>query len=125
MDAARFEEIVAAYGAEPRRWPEAERADAEAFAARPEAASMMAEAGSLDALLDASAEITPLNLAFVRRVIAAAPKPTSRLNWRPAAALAASALIGMALGFGGARQAAEAHAAAAVLDMAFAEGGEG
>lgn len=125
MDQARFEAIVAAYGGDPGRWPQSERAAAQAFALRPEAAPILAEARALDALLNASTEITPLNLAFVRRVIAAAPKPPSRPNWGPAAALAASALIGLALGFSGARQAVEAHAAASVLDMAFADGGEG
>ena len=125
MDAARFEAIVAAYGADPERWPQAERAEADAFAAKPEAASTLAQARALDALLDASDEPSPLNLTFVRRALAARPKPLSQLPWRPAAALAASALIGLALGYGGARQAVEAQAAAAVLDMAFADGGEG
>ncbi len=50
----RFQAIVEAYGAEPQRWPEAERASAMAFAEHnPQSAEMcMAEARALDAMLD-------------------------------------------------------------------------
>lgn len=56
LTAARFARILEAYGAEPRRWPEAERAAALAFLdARPELAKpMLEEARALDALLDAA-----------------------------------------------------------------------
>jgi hypothetical protein len=125
MDAMRFEAIVAAYGADPKRWPEAERAQAIAFAARSEAATALARARALDAILDESGAPTPLDLTQIRRFIAAAPKARAALPWRPVAAMAACALLGLALGFSGARQAAEAQAAAAVLEMALIDGGAG
>jgi len=52
MDLNRFETLVAAYGASPVRWPEEERAAAEAFARQdPRAAALLSEADSIDALL--------------------------------------------------------------------------
>jgi len=52
MDLNRFETLVAAYGATPNRWPEQERAAAEAFARMDQrAAALLAEADSIDALL--------------------------------------------------------------------------
>lgn len=73
MTAERFLALVAAYGADARRWPEAEREAARAFAAaRPDVAGpALAEADAADALLFASA--TPQASAALRdRVIAAA-----------------------------------------------------
>jgi hypothetical protein len=56
MTAERFLVLVAAYGADTRRWPEAERAAASAFAAaRPDVAqAALAEADDLDVLLHLS-----------------------------------------------------------------------
>ena len=52
MDLNRFEALVAAYGATPGRWPDDERAAAQAFArADPHAAALLAEADTIDALL--------------------------------------------------------------------------
>ena len=52
MDPQRFEALIAAYGATPARWPEEERMAAEAFARNdPRAASLLAEADTIDALL--------------------------------------------------------------------------
>lgn len=73
MTAERFLALVAAYGADRRRWPEGERAAAEAFAAtradiaRPE----LDEADAVDALLHRSP--TPqVSMALRDRVLAAA-----------------------------------------------------
>lgn len=73
MTPERFDALVAAWGADARRWPEAERAAAEAFAAsRPEAAGpALAEADAVDALLHASRSAQP-SAALRDRVIAAA-----------------------------------------------------
>ena len=50
---ARFRDLIGAYGADPRRWPPDERAEAEALLARsPEAAALQRTAAALDALLD-------------------------------------------------------------------------
>jgi hypothetical protein len=125
MDAVRFAAIVEAYGAEPRRWPEAERDAALAFVATSEAAAILVEARGLDALLDQSDAPAPVSLDFVRMAIAAAPKAHSRLSWRPYAAMAACALLGLALGIGGARTSFEADAASAALELAFGGGEAG
>ena len=125
MHAERFKAIVEAYGADPKRWPEAERAEAQAFALQPEAAAILAEARGIDALLDASDESAPVSLAFVRNGIAAAPKPTAALSWRPYAAMAACAVLGLALGFGGARSALDSEAAAIALEIALSGGETG
>lgn len=73
MTAERFLALVAAYGADRRRWPEGERAAAEAFAAtRTEnSGPALDEADTLDALLHRSP--TPQASTALRdRVIAAA-----------------------------------------------------
>ncbi|MGV8929163.1 MAG: hypothetical protein ACOH1E_05395 [Brevundimonas sp.] len=73
MTSERFLALVAAYGADARRWPEAERAAARAFAAsEPEIADpAMAEADAADALLHASRPAYP-SMALRDRVIASA-----------------------------------------------------
>ncbi len=100
---ARFEALLDAYGAEPRRWPADRRAAAEALLQRsPEAQAMQATARRLDALIDTAAvETVPAHL--VGRVIAAAPKPRARGGWfgtllKPAAGIAFAALLGLAMG---------------------------
>jgi hypothetical protein len=73
MTAERFMALAAAYGADLRRWPSAERAAAEAYlAASPETARpALAQADEIDALLFASAR--PLPSAALRdRVLASA-----------------------------------------------------
>lgn len=73
MTAERFLALVAAYGADRRRWPEGERAAAEAFAAARAdiAGPALAEADAVDALLWRSP--TPqVSMALRDRVLAAA-----------------------------------------------------
>ncbi|HEY0598917.1 hypothetical protein [Brevundimonas sp.] len=79
MTAERFLALVAAYGADRRRWPEGERAAAEAFAsAHAEIAGpALGEADALDALLHRSP--TPqVSTALRDRVIAAAASAGGR-----------------------------------------------
>lgn len=73
MTSERFLALVAAWGADARRWPEAERAMAEAFAAaHPELAEpALAEADAADALLHASRIASP-SMMLRDRVIASA-----------------------------------------------------
>lgn len=73
MTSERFLALVAAYGADARRWPEAERAAGRAFAAAHPAVagSGLAEADAADALLHASRVAHP-SPALRDRVIAAA-----------------------------------------------------
>ena len=73
MTAERFLALVAAYGADRRRWPEGERAAAEAFAAARAdiARPALAEADAVDALLHRSP--TPqVSMALRDRVLATA-----------------------------------------------------
>jgi hypothetical protein len=73
MTSERFLALVAAYGADARRWPEAERALARAFAAaHPDVvAPALAEADAADALLQASRVAYP-SMALRDRIIASA-----------------------------------------------------
>lgn len=73
MTSERFLALVAAYGADARRWPEAERDAARAFAAAEPAVAgpALAEADAADALLHASRPIHP-SMALRDRVIASA-----------------------------------------------------
>ncbi|PKQ07552.1 MAG: hypothetical protein CVT72_02765 [Alphaproteobacteria bacterium HGW-Alphaproteobacteria-11] len=73
----RLKEIVDAWGASPSRWPEAERRAAEALlAASSEARGLVAEAQSLDALLDAAPVEAP-SAALMARLMAARPRPVA------------------------------------------------
>jgi hypothetical protein len=75
MKRERFETLAGIHGGDLRRWPGAERAAAERLLAEvPELRTVLDEAASLDALLDASPTPWP-SQALRDRVIAAAPKP--------------------------------------------------
>ncbi|WP_031249620.1 hypothetical protein [Mesorhizobium sp. LNHC221B00] len=52
MDAKRFATLAAAYGSDLRRWPQAERGAATAFASSEVGQAISGHAGRLDALLD-------------------------------------------------------------------------
>ncbi|HWQ87459.1 hypothetical protein [Brevundimonas sp.] len=73
MTSERFLALVAAWGADARRWPEGERSAAQAFAAaHPETArAALAEADAVDALLHLSRAPRP-SAALRDRVIASA-----------------------------------------------------
>ncbi|KQY80571.1 hypothetical protein [Brevundimonas sp. Root1423] len=73
MTSERFLALIAAYGADARRWPENERAAAQAFAAADPAAvrAAVAEADAVDALLHLSRAAQP-SMALRDRVIASA-----------------------------------------------------
>ena len=74
MDLNRFETLVTAYGASPDRWPEDERAAAQAFArADPRAAALLADADTIDALLFAHRVAEP-SRTLRAMVIEAAPR---------------------------------------------------
>lgn len=52
MDARRFAALAEAYGSDLRRWPQAEREAASAFASSETGQAISQKAGTLDALLD-------------------------------------------------------------------------
>lgn len=96
MDKARFEAIIAAYGAEPRRWPDEERAAAVAYAART-GVDLNAER-ALDAALDAASLPAPPSDILAARILAARRQPAMRLH--PVWALAACMIGGVLVGYG-------------------------
>jgi len=98
MTNERFLQILNAYGANPQRWPSAERAQAEAFAARhgDEWAAALAAEAELDALLG-SGEGRPGDL-LQRRIVRSLPQ-IEVWNWRAPLAAAAALVIGVMLGF--------------------------
>lgn len=120
-DLERLQLVVGAYGAEPLRWPDADRRDLAALARQQTDAPWMRAAAETDAMLDfrAGADRLPVAaeaiLAAARatrqspaRTVAAnaagrRPAPRHRIgNWPSAALLAASLLVGIWAGANGA-----------------------
>lgn len=107
MTSRRFARIVDAYGADPRRWPDAERAAACDFAqAHPdEAQARLAAAALLDAGLAADT-VEPADRSLRRRIIASAQGSgrrrtqgaRPRLWWLSGAALAGAGVAGLVAG---------------------------
>jgi hypothetical protein len=111
MDRTRLSELAAAYGADWRRWPAAEREAARALVARdPQAERLLFEARQLDAALDLAPR-AEASEALRRRVIAAAPRPRkglfaawtslrppARSVWLSGAGLAAAVCAGLVVG---------------------------
>lgn len=109
MEAARFAALLDAYGADPARWPEEERAAALALlATSSDARARQREAAALDAMLGTAPPAPPSDL-LVARVLAAAPgaaaaarpatdRARARAAWRRSrrAAIAAAALAAAA-----------------------------
>jgi hypothetical protein len=111
----RFRRLIAAYGADPARWPPGQRGRAEALLARSDQArALLAEAQAFDALLLTDAKPPAdeqLMAAIIARATAAlqerAPSPAravafewslSRL-WPQAVGLAAAAVLGLVVGW--------------------------
>lgn len=103
MDRTRFETLLDAYGADFSRWPAHERAAAAVFAAQngAEVAAALDEARRLDAALE-QARAVPDTSALAARVLAMAPKRAAQgFDRRALMALAACAVFGMLVGYGG------------------------
>ena len=102
MDRARFEALLAAYGADVSRWPEGERAEAAVFSASHgvELDAARQEAREIDTMLSHAAAIPKLD-ALSARILAAAPKRTEMFDRRALLALAACAVFGVVMGYGG------------------------
>lgn len=106
MNIERLTAILDAYGADPLHWPEGERLAAQAFVAREKRAqALVAEAETLDSLLDCAPSAMP-SAALVETILARAPRPSgfaglwTRLFpgqpvWRPAVGLAAALVMGI------------------------------
>ena len=122
MDRQRFDQLLEAYGADFARWPDAERDAGAAFAAAyaSEIAPSLAGARALDASLDA-VRVEPLGSDLLAARILAAHKRNrgGGFDWRAAAALAACAVFGVLLGYGGGLMAPLAEDEAAYVASAF------
>ncbi|MBC7134933.1 MAG: hypothetical protein H5U25_04705 [Oceanibaculum nanhaiense] len=117
MDLQRLETLLDAYGADPARWPVVERAAALALLAiEPAAQARLEQARQLDRVLDrlppapapagdlaarirAAARQQGALSAPVAPVLVPIPANGNRAPWRFTMALAASAVIGLWLGF--------------------------
>lgn len=108
MTRERMTAIVSAYGVASARWPEAERAAARDWAAvnAQEFAALAQADAALDAALDLDARAAGDDEALVARILARGDanvvRPQfgrMRASWMQAAALAACAVMGLALGF--------------------------
>ena len=103
MDRERFAYLLDAYGGDFDRWPAEARASAAAFAAQDaEAAALLSEARALDAALDAGRESVAPSPGLAARILAQAPQLQPRgFDRRALIALAACAVFGVVLGYGG------------------------
>jgi len=110
VELARFAEILDAYGADPQRWPEAERSGAETLLAMSEEArALRDDAAALDMLLDLSAAPAPSPELMADILAAAQPAgwrqwlsdfwPFGPI-WQPVSAFTAAAVLGIAVGLG-------------------------
>ena len=113
MELNRFKQCSAAFGAERRRWPPREQPLYDRFAGTPEGAAILAEAERTDRFLDAHEPAVADRRRA--RTVAALARPAWRRFGKPAAALAASALLGFAVGFAQAQGAADADVASRLL----------
>src|SRR5262249_28497256 len=80
----RFAELLEAYGADPERWPDTERAAARYLLdGSADARSLWEQAAAVDRLLDGVPEEVP-SAALVERVLAAVPRRRVVRAWRRA-----------------------------------------
>lgn len=120
MNRERIMAILEAYGAAPARWPEDERASAQAWAGAnaAEFAAMARAEVVLDAMLALDRRDGGDDAALMARVLASAAhgegggnvvravfgrRSSPHTFWREATALAACAVLGLAIGFANAR----------------------
>lgn len=121
MDRTRFEQLLEAYGADFARWPASERVAAAEYAAAhaKELAPQLGEASALDAALNGARGAAPDLSRLSARVLAAAPKLAQGFDRRAGWALAACAVFGAMLGYGGGLMAPASAADDEYFIMAF------
>ncbi|MGH8681443.1 MAG: hypothetical protein ACREVS_22770 [Burkholderiales bacterium] len=104
MDLTRFRACAEAHGADRRRWPAREHALYDRFAATPEGVAILAEAERTDRFLDGF-EVAESDQALAEAISnrpsrgRGAGGVVRRRFWLPAAAFAASAILGFVIGF--------------------------
>jgi hypothetical protein len=103
MTSERFAELVEIYGAEPRRWPQAQRQAAIAFTEDhpEETATILETARNLDEALDRYVVLGP-STKLIWRIMASAPSIRAAARrarlWRQGASFAAVGLAGALAG---------------------------
>ena len=115
MTRERLQAIVAAYGADPRRWPDAERARAQALiAGNPDVQALLAQEAEANRILDALGPEIP-SASLSARILSAfdathRPVPRGMVQrirdavwpgaplWQPASALVFSLIVGIVVG---------------------------
>jgi len=117
MERTRFQHLLDAYGADFKRWPAEERGSAAIFASQHagEAEAMIAHARALDAALEPVRDVA-MTPDLAARILAQAPAPPA-FDRRAVWALAACAVFGVALGYGGGLLAPPADADASYLAL--------
>ena len=102
MDRERFNHLLEAYGGDFRRWPAEERAAGAVLVAQnADAASALKAAQALDGVLDHARAEAGDTAKLAARIIAQAPRAQPWLGGRARLALAACAVFGVLLGYGG------------------------
>jgi hypothetical protein len=102
MDRERFNHLLEAYGGDFRRWPAEERAGAAVFVAQDvEATAALKEAQALDRVFDQANAEPGDTSQLAARILAQAPRAQPWLDRRAMLALAACAVFGVVLGYGG------------------------
>jgi hypothetical protein len=102
MNRERFDHLLEAYGGDFKRWPAEERvAAAEYVAQNPDAAAALEAAKALDEALDHAREEQIDTSGLAARVLAQGPRAEPWLSKRGMLALAACAVFGVVLGYGG------------------------
>lgn len=121
MDRERFKHLLEAYGADFARWPAEERQAGEAYAAAhaDEFAVSRADERALDALLNAHRAPDAGAPELLTARILAAHKRQRAVDWRAVAALAACAVFGVLIGYGGGLMAPVADDEAVYFEAAF------
>lgn len=121
MNRERFEQLLEAYGADSARWPAADRAAAAEFAARHagELAGALDDARALDAALATTRGGAIETSALAAKVLAGAPRRRTPFDRRAVWALAACAVFGVAIGYGGGLLAPPADTDEGYFAMAF------
>lgn len=121
MDRTRFEHLLEAYGADFARWPASERAAGAAYAEQHAnaVAPLLRDARALDGALNEARGLAPDVAKLSARVLAAAPKQAQGFDRRAGWALAACAVFGVMLGYGGGLMAPAAAAEEEYFLMAF------
>ncbi len=104
MDSARFQSLAEAFGADCGRWPASDREAAAAYTLEhPEQANaILLEARKIDAALDLTrADVGDLSLLTARILSSAKKANRPVFDYRAALAMAACAVFGVLIGYGG------------------------